>query len=97
MLRVLMRIKTIDIDIPQIERRLAFCDPMRKCHARATAGLNADGVEARSNKHVSDFGCRTQNIFLIGGETFRTIEEFADADFTERRNALHRVFKIGAK
>ena len=93
MLGVLMRIKAVDIDIPQIKRRLAFGDPMRQCHACATARLNADGVKACGDEYALHFRCRSQNIALIGGEAFGSVEEFADADFLQRRNTLHRVFQ----
>ena len=57
MLGILMRVEAVDIDIPEIEGRLAFGDPMRECHACTATGLNADGVKARSNKHALHFRC----------------------------------------
>jgi len=57
-----MRVETVDIDIPQIEGWFAFGDPMRKRHARAATGLNADGVETCRDKHILHFGAGPKSI-----------------------------------
>src|SRR5439155_8865572 len=72
---------------------MAGDDPFRESHACSAGRLDSDGVEAGCNKEVFQLWCFTQQITLIGRETLRSVEEFADASLGELRHAMNGAFE----
>jgi hypothetical protein len=52
----LERLGAADVDLPQVEGRLAIHDPLRQRHARAAGGHDPDGVVARRDPVAAQSG-----------------------------------------
>ena len=70
-----------NIDCPEIRRRNSITDPVGHHLANAACGLQADGVETSGDKAPLQLGTFAEMIAHIGGEAFRTTEEFLNARF----------------
>ena len=77
------------VHIPQVHRRMAVQNPVGEHLARATGGLDADGVEARSDVQVTHFGRLAEQVTVIRCETLRPVEEQVDAGSGQRGRAMH--------
>ena len=86
----LERLRPADIDLPQIEGRLALGDPVRQRHPRPARPRDADRVVARGDPVAAQFRGLAQIIAVVGGKAFRPIEEGVDASRLEQRHAVHR-------
>ena len=82
-----------DVDVPQVEGRLAILHPLRQRHAGAAGGLDADGVEAAADPEVFQVLRLAEVVAVVRSEALRTIEEGVDAGGGEQRHALHRFLK----
>jgi hypothetical protein len=56
-------------------------DPIGQHLARASGGLDADGVEAGSDKQVAHLGRLAQQVAVVWREAFGPVEEQVDAGF----------------
>src|SRR5690242_16298274 len=92
-LGILVREEAGDIDLPEVERRLAMHDPVREREPGAPARLDADRVEAGGDEEVLQVWRWPEHVTAIDGEAFRPIEELADADLAETGDAPQRVIQ----
>src|SRR5262245_704209 len=81
--------KAANVNRPEIEGRLAFGDPFGKRHAAATAGRNAEGVEAGANKDAPRLGGFAENEVPVWCEAFRAVDELLDAGGLHGRNTAN--------
>ena len=82
-----------DIDLPQVEGRLAVGHPLRQRHARPARGRDADGIIARRDPIAFQLRRLAQIIAVIGGEAFGTVEEGMDPRLRQQRHAGDGLFQ----
>ena len=80
-----------DVDVPEVERRLAAGDPLRDQAARAARVRDAGRVEARADEVAADLGRLAQDEVAVAGEALRPVEEHLDLRGLEARRAVDRV------
>ena len=75
-----MRHQAADIDIPEVERRLAVDDQWAKAPYQRRRRMDADRVGNRRRRKILQLpGPEFRDVALVGGEAFRPVEELADA------------------
>ena len=87
---VLPRLEAANVDIVQIERRLAFGHPVCEGHACATGRLNADRVETGSDEQRIERWGFAEDVGVVGGEALGTVEEQPQAGLVQDRDAIER-------
>ena len=86
----LERLGAANIDLPQIEGRLAIVHPLRQRHARPAGRGDTNRVVARRNPIAAQLGCLAQIVAIIGGKAFRPVEEGMDTRLGQHRHAVDR-------
>src|ERR1700687_4950149 len=76
-----------DIDVPQIHGRMAIDDPICENFAGAPCRADADRIEARRDEMIPYFGSFAEQIAIVWGEAFRSVEEKLNAGLSQHRHA----------
>ncbi len=69
-------------------------DPFGQHPARAAAGGDAEGVEARADEHVGAFRRRAEDEVAVRREAFRAVDHLLDARRFQRRDAGDGLFHV---
>ena len=81
---------TPDVDRREVHRRVPIGDPVGQHPASPAGGLDADGVEARSDEAAVDLRCLAEVIGAIWCERLGTVEEQLHAAIGQRRHPVTR-------
>ncbi len=80
-----------DVDVPDVERRLAAGDPLGDQASGAARVRDAGGVESGADEVAADLGRLAQDEVAVAGEALRPVEEHLDLRGLEARRAVDRV------
>ena len=89
----LERLNAPDVDVPQVEGRLAVLHPLRQRHARAARRLDADRIEATGDPEIAQVRRFAEIVAVVGREAFGAVEEGVDAGIGQHRHASHGLFE----
>ena len=93
----LKRLHPADIDIPQINRRIACIHPFGQHHAGTTGRLDTHRIEPCRDKEVAQLGRLAKDIAIIRRKALWPIEKGLDASRCQMRETVHRARQNGLK
>jgi hypothetical protein len=85
------RCEAADVDVPQVDRRLAADDPLRDELSRAAGVRYAGRVESGADEIASELGRFAENEVAIGREAFGAVEQQLYFCRFEAGRAVHGV------
>ncbi len=76
-----------DVDLGQVHRRFAACDPVCEQHSRAARVGDAGGIEAGADEVVVQLRRLAQDEVAIGREALRAVDQLTNSGIGQRRYA----------
>src|SRR4029077_17330862 len=87
----LKRRTAADVEVPQVDGRMAVDDPTRQRLSAPTGGLDTDGIKAGRHVQAAQLRRLPEQIAIVGGEALRPVEEQLYPGRLQCRHASHRT------